>query len=56
MHTATNANSHWKRFIDIIRPPFDDRQLTAGSEYVRLVPRAIRRAGGSPAAPGRGLC
>jgi phage terminase large subunit-like protein len=31
MHTATNATSHWKRFIDTLRSRFDGRQLCAGA-------------------------
>jgi hypothetical protein len=46
MATAATDMSHLKRFIETLRSPFDDRQFLAGSEYVRLAPRAAERVGG----------
>jgi hypothetical protein len=46
-HTAANDTSHVKRFIDILRSLFDDRQRVTGWVYARFASRVADRAGGS---------
>src|SRR5262249_22059550 len=49
-HAAPKRMTHLNCFIDVLRSPFDDRQLATGSECVRLAARAAQRIDVSPAA------